>query len=516
MSAGPRFRTRVLESRGDLPYVLLVAVAVLYIAAFTGTGVLRALFPFPFDGVEPGALQEVARIRAGLPIYVAPTLDYVPQIYGPVYFYLAAAVATIARSDLAGLRLVSLLASLGSIALVTLLVRRETAGFGAALVGGALLSACSPLTIGTMDVGRPDATSLVFMLGAIFAARVASLERSATWRSAVGCGALMGVSLLAKQSSAAVAVALFVIFAAYRRDQVPAYVLALAATGGLGLLMLVAQSGRWPLYYLWELPRLHQILPELMSRFWADLVTRFSVPLLVGPFYLLARALAGDKRRVVFYTAVALSMIGMAWASDATIRGGRNVELPAYAALAILFALAVHEALSYVGSASARTSAARMYLIAAAIGQFAILLYNPRLVIPYRSDGWAGDRLSATLAALPGPIFAGSYQGFVPSSPNIVAPDLEAVVEIQGEQVRPSTPEGDQWSNDLAAALKARRFTYVIVNPDLDGFIVPQLCDAYGYVDAGPLFPSTDKYWEWRTGWVPKAEVYVRPDPDNG
>ena len=32
------------------------------------------------------------------------------------------------------------------------------------------------------------------------------------------------------------------------------------------------------------------------------------------------------------------------------------------------------------------------------------------------------------------------------------------------------------------------------------------------YVDAGPLFPPGDKYWDWRTGWSPKAEVYARRD----
>ena len=59
------------------------------------------------------------------------------------------------------------------------------------------------------------------------------------------------------------------------------------------------------------------------------------------------------------YGVVVSSMIGMAWASQATVRGGRNVELPAYAALSILFALAGHEALRYVGSGSARARAPR-------------------------------------------------------------------------------------------------------------------------------------------------------------
>jgi hypothetical protein len=202
----------------------------------------------------------------------------------------------------------------------------------------------------------------------------------------------------------------------------------------------------------------------------------------------------------------------MAWASQATIRGGRNVELSAYAAIALLAGLGLHEALVWIGSATGRSRAARSYLLAAAVGQLVVLLYNPRFLVPYRSDGWADDRLAATLAKLPGPIFAGSFQGYVRGAPGAVAPDLAAVVELQGEQERPSTPEGEQWSKDLGAALAARRYTYLIVNPDNDGFIVPQLANAYGYVDIGPLFPPQDVYWAWRTGWAPKVEVYARPD----
>ena len=64
----------------------------------------------------------------------------------------------------------------------------------------------------------------------------------------------------------------------------------------------------------------------------------------------------------------------------------------------------------------------------------------------------------------------------------------------------------------MLEAIRARQFTYIIVDPDSDGFIVPLLAEAYGYVHVGPLFPPEDVYWAWRTGWAPKAEVYARPD----
>jgi hypothetical protein len=492
-------------------YLVLLAVAAGYILAFIGTGLLRAVYPYPIDALEHGAMQEAARIRSGLPIYVAPSLEYVPQIYGPAYFYLAAAVSALLRSDLAGLRVASVLASLGAIALIGLLVRRETRNPSMGLIGGALFAACNPLVDGAMDIGRTDALAVFFMLAAIYAAHAITLDSNTTPYSGAIVGVLTALLLATKQSGAAVAVAILGVLAVYRRDQLATCVLTLIGSLGLMLLLLSLQGGRWPLFYLWELPRQHEILPPLMSRFWTHLVEHFAVPALVGPFYLIARIVGGERRRAVFWVAVLGAMLAGAWTSQATIRGGRNVELPAYAALSLLFAFSLAEVLKQLRSQTRFARAARAYVLAAAIGQFAVVVYNPRLHVPYRSDIWAGERLAQTLATLPGPIFAGSYWGYVPHSPDFVAPDLEAVVELQGEQVRPSSPEGEEWSLELARALRERRFTYLIVNPDLDGFIVPLLADAYDYVHVGPLFPPGDKYWEWRTGWAPKAELYVRP-----
>jgi hypothetical protein len=493
-------------------YLLLLAAAGAYICAFAGTGVLRAIYPYPIDGLEGGALQELRRVLSGQPLYAAPSLGYVPMIYGPLYFYLAAAVALVTSSDLLALRAASLLSSLGAMAFLALIVRRETGNLLAGLVGAALLGASNQVVGGAMDLGRTDATGLLFMMAAIYTARLATLERTAAWRFSAISGVCMGLAVLTKQSSGALGVALLLALVVMRRDQVVPFVVGGGVTFGGGLLLLILQSGTWPLYFLWQLPRLHQVLPELMSRFWDHLMGRFAIPVMLSPFYLVMLARRGDLKQVLFYAAAAISMIGSSWTSQATINGGANVELPAYGAFALLAALSLNEILRLVGSATALARDVRGYVFAAATFQLAVMLYNPRLVVPYRSDMWDGDRLSATLAALPGPIFAGGFGGFLDQTSGAIAPDLGAVLEIQGERIRPSTPEGDQWSGELAGALATRRITYILVDPNFNSSMVTNLADAYGYVSVGSLFPPGDKYWEWRTGWSPKVDVYARPD----
>ena len=174
-----RTLVQAITPQGGPFAALLLSAAVAHALVFAGTGVLRAIYPFPIDGIEPGAIQEVRRVLAGQPIYVAPELGYVPFIYGPVYFYVSALLAVPTGSTLLGMRLVSLLASLGSIALVALLVRRETGRLSMGLVAGGLLAACGPQVDMAMDVGRMDALSLLFLLGAIYAARTAIFDPAA-------------------------------------------------------------------------------------------------------------------------------------------------------------------------------------------------------------------------------------------------------------------------------------------------------------------------------------------------
>ena len=64
--------------------------------------------------METPSIQAVRRILEGQPLYGPPSLDYVPALYGPLYFYVAAGVARVLGPSLFALRLVSLLATVGS------------------------------------------------------------------------------------------------------------------------------------------------------------------------------------------------------------------------------------------------------------------------------------------------------------------------------------------------------------------------------------------------------------------
>ena len=497
--------------------VLLGATLLAYLAAFLGISVARILYPYPLDDLEDVALTEVQRILAGQPIYVAPTLEYVPLIYGPVYFYLSAAIASVTGPGFGSLRLVATLASAASMACAALLVRRETGSPAAALLAAGLLAATYPLVNGAMSAGRTDSTCIFFLLAMLYVIRPA--PRVAWW--AVGAsGALAGLALLTKQSSIPVVLAALVYLVCVAPRQVRAFVLAACVTVGVPMVLLSAQSDGWALFYLWDLPRRHELRPDLLSTFWrADVLPYMTVALLFGPVFLIARALARDWKVILFYALVTASMLASAWAPRANIGGARNVLLPAYAMLAILAGLGLHEAVAQLRSSNrANTRAFGAYALLVGLFQCLVLVYGPRAMAPYRSDLWADERMANKLAELQGSIFAPSYGGYLTVTRSSQQPDIGALQELTGAYGGSMTPQGRQWLAELRAALERRQYDYILLGPESTAFLLNGVILEGGYVRAGPLFPPDDQVWLWRRSGhdvppgmyiTPKADVYV-------
>lgn len=487
-----------------------------YLAVFVLAGLFRMLYPYPLDlSTEGAGLQQVEALLHGQSLYSAPTLQHVPLIYGPVYFYVAALPATVLGAGFLPLRLVSLLASVGSLSLLYLLVRRETGSRVAGVVAAGLLTACNPVMNGVMDEGRVDALLLLFTLAAIFVMRAADHGWWPRTTAIVVCGCLCALALLTKQAAIPVVGALTLYLALVDRKRVAPFVLVVGMLVAVPVLLLYHQSGDWALFYLWVLPNNHEVRQDLITRFLTlNLLPPFTLALLVmAPLFFVGRFLRGDRRTALFYGLACGSLLVTSWLTSSNVGGGGNVLLPGYAAVALLFGLGLPEGLRLLDGTGARLATFRSLLLAWGVLQMLILLYNPRLAVPYRSDLWADDRLESTLAALPGPIFAPDFDAFLRDTDKGEQPYSGAAAELVGGFGGHTTPVGGQWTGEVGAALTAHQFNYVILVPENGStFFIHDAAVAAGYTDAGALFPEGDKFWLWRSGLQPHAEIYVAPN----
>jgi 4-amino-4-deoxy-L-arabinose transferase-like glycosyltransferase len=251
---------------------MVLAVAAYYLFAYLWVAFERLTYPFELEWLEGVVLEQVQRILAGKPIYVAPSLTFVPLNYTPLYFVFAAGSAAVLGADFLALRLVSFLASLVCLGSLVTLVRHETRDGKAAFVAIGLFAATYRLSGAWLDIARADSLYLAFLLAGVCVLR---LDASPV-RSPLVAGTLFALAFLTKQSAAVVVAPLVLWLLAVDRRRG----LVLAATVGLlaggTALLLDRASGGWFHYYAFDVARRHPIDPGLL---WTFAVRDLGLPL---------------------------------------------------------------------------------------------------------------------------------------------------------------------------------------------------------------------------------------------
>jgi hypothetical protein len=323
-------------------------------------------------------------------------------------------------------------------------------------------------------------------------------------------GACAGLAVAAKQPNVAFGLFLLAYAAWSPRLRLAPYAIAFVLGAGIPLMMVYAQSGEWARFYLLDLPRQHGFDERHIGNFWtSNVLPRFTLPLVIGPLFLIARALARQWRTAIFYFGSTIVLVSIAWVGWANRDSNVNVYEPAFASLSILFGLGIAAAVSLLNQPAFGPRLMRFYIVGLAIAQFAILGYNPRATIPPRSDIWAGDRLTATISTLPGRVYAPQFGEWSIRAGKGPQPTVSGAMELAGSFGGQSLPPGRSWFTELNTALTQREYDYVLWQPQSDAFALQSVIEAAGYINMGPLFPSDDVFNQWKSSITPDIEVYV-------
>ena len=325
---GNKMRLR-LALLGWLPALAGLAFLVAYL--YVGTN--RLLYPFEIEWMEGGSVDHVARIFHSQPLYVAPSIDFVPYLYTPFYYYLSALVSAITGLGLFPLRLVSFLATLCCFFLIGDFVRRETGSSAAALAAGGFYAATYPLSGYWLELARVDSLAIALLLGGGWIVRFRTSARALFI-----AGSLWGLSYLTKQSMLLVIgpLALWTLLAHRWRG--------VWAAGGCALfigpatLYLILRNPGWYLYYTVQLPGMHRIWWGGWTVIWRAMIFKpFAVAALAGAVVSTRR----NPRMGSFYLVLLFASLGISTLAMMHSGAAANVLMPGYAGLAITFGLAI-------------------------------------------------------------------------------------------------------------------------------------------------------------------------------
>ena len=392
--------------------MVVVVAALAPIAIYVYVAVRRLDYPFELEWLEGGEVEIVNRVVHGQAIYVAPSLHYVPYPYPPFFIWVSAAFAKVLGVGFLAPRLVSFLASLGVLALLWQLVRRETGDIVSGLVAAGLFAATYQTSGAYFDLARVDSLFLVLLLAAVAVAR-----RGQTWQAGGLIGVLLFLSFFSKQTALIAALPLLVYLVAFRRRVGIAACLTLGALLGVSTLALDHASHGWYDYYVFEeLPSqginahaIESFVPKSLFRPAGWAVVLGLVGLAVGLF-----ARRGGRVAVLedtapnwpFWIAVGAGLVGASWLSLVHAGGSSDVLMPAYAAVAAFAGLAYHELTRSPSRYRALLGTTLAIVIAVQVAQLARGSLHE---IPSAASTEAGHRFIALVSSLPGQVIVADH-----------------------------------------------------------------------------------------------------------
>lgn len=382
-----------------LEWSLLLA-ALLFAVSFIYVAIHSMSFPFMLEWMEGQSIDVIRRVIAGEPLYARPTLDYVPLIYPPYYFYVAAFFSLVTGGDFLPARLVSFLATLGTCWIITLWLRREKAGWRLSLVGACLFLATYRLSGRWFDMSRVDSLFLFLTMAGLYVA----VHGRGLVNIIVSCLLLLA-AFYTKQT--ALVIAAPVLLALLATDARHALLTGILLAGMLlaSLLLMNWASGGWLNFYLFTVPAGHRLEPAMYYGFWRNDIFRH-----VGIFFLMSLAMITyllwrDWRKGLIFLGMAVGFIGASYGSRLHSYGYINVLMPMHAFLALMVGLALACCRRLTLSHVALPLAGMLVLV-----ELSTLIYNPDALIPNERMEQAGNRFLAQVAAYNGDIFMPDIQ----------------------------------------------------------------------------------------------------------
>lgn len=374
-------------------------LAAWYIAAFVGVALLSLHYPFQLEWMEGQTIDIMQRLNNGLPFYAKPSLEYVSFIYTPLYYYVAAFLAKLTVVDFFPARLLSILSTLGTMALLYGWVCKEGGRKRDGLIAAGLFAGTYTLSGRWFDVSRIDNFWVFLTIAALFL-----LYHYRSKISVVAASGLFIAAFFTKQSALFIIVpALLGMFLIDGRRTLCCGVMA-AAGIGIGCAWLEWASEGWFSFYVFSVPAGHGMEKRMIVDFWTkDLARQMGLLcVLIAPA--LWQIACTDRKKAGFYIALLIGFISCSYISRLHWGGWLNVLIPLHVVLALMAGLS----LRYWQQ---RPQAYVQWLCAALLFAHMLrLFYNPVLLVPTHESAEKGQRFLQQISQVDGDIFMSEIQ----------------------------------------------------------------------------------------------------------
>lgn len=367
--------------------------------------VARATYPFELEWMEGGMLQQVLQLVHRQPLYGEPSLDFVPALYMPLYYGLAALSVMGFGESLFALRMVSIVATAFILVLAFVIAKKVTRMVWAGVLAVLFVAAMFRHTGFWFDVARVDSLWTMLLLLALWQLLCWRDSGAARHLYFLACASVL--AFFTKQASlfvfpfVAVAVVCWLGWRALWR-----YCLWCAVLGLPVLWLLQWSTGGNFVFFTLQMASSHGVTLFGLRRFVEIVVQAVPVFLLLAA---LSCVLVGNNRRQRGgWVAVVVGFVFVSALSRAYAGAFYNVLMPMYVCVAIAAAVALVQ-LIYVQTLSRwRMAGAALLVICLSLDMWRYR-FNPVSQIPTATDVVAAEYLLQRIRAAQGAVCVTSH-----------------------------------------------------------------------------------------------------------
>lgn len=344
-----------------------------YIAAY------QIPFNFPLEWIEGPMMDHIIRILDGKPIYTAPSIDFVPSPYTPVYFYLSAALCSFFGVSLSILRIISALSTLSILITLFMWARKETSSNTAGIFASGLFASTYWLCANWFFLARSDMLSLALFMWAAYLVRFSEGRRPLFY-----AGVLMFLSIMTKQSAVIFAGGLFAAGIFIHRKNILFFALSLAPLTLFSFIALNELTYGWFEYLVLEMPANHGTISTRFLSFFTEDILKYRLPFtILAVWFAISIFISMKKSRAMFYLLLAMSVLAATYLGRIKVGGATNVFIPFFMMTALFTAILFKNSAN-----STKTVAiiAVAVIVQSAIGAFNPLSYRPSAKITKYSE----------------------------------------------------------------------------------------------------------------------------------
>ncbi|HAW49510.1 TPA: hypothetical protein DCX16_00955 [bacterium] len=384
--------------------ILISCICIFFIGTYIYIALSRMFYPFELEWAEGAVFDNSYRILNGLPIYTKPTVDFVPLMYPPFYYFVSSFLIKYFGIEIWPLRIVSFISSLVSTILIFEITRKRTKSILWSLVSSSLFLGTFKITCSWFDLARVDSLFVMLVLSSFY---LTVFQQG--YFSVVLSSLSISCSFLTKQSGA-IFIVVFGLWLLTRSIKKGALFLLTSIFICIGIsLLLNHKTDGWFSYWVFKLPSYQPLLKEkIMMFFVVDLLK--NMPILCGSAvgWIILFITTRTKNNIFDLDTLIFLFLGVSFfvsLSGRGITGGvENALIPLIASLSIIFGISC-------SIASESKKQTKPFLYGFLILQFIILFYNPMSQIPTKKDKEIGERFLYQVSSIQGDVFI-PYHGY--------------------------------------------------------------------------------------------------------